>query len=1047
MPGRTRRVRLLAVAVCIFTVFFLYQRNEARVEEYADYFTKSAVGGGSVLRKEQQQQEPIPRPQADPALDLKPASRPEADVEPAPTTSSSVALEATESPTPTPEPTSTRNAVWKEQSSTLAVSPSFDDDELPVEVGLGRIEDDYEYGNPFLPTTSHEPIHWSKLPEHFPISTTIQLPSGKPSPIPLIQKQGQAKGSVDKDRRAAVRDACKWAWAGFRKKGWGFDEVEPVSGIGKNSFNGWGATLVDSLDTLWIMGMKEEFEDAVNKTAEIDFTISSRSDIPLFEVTIRYLGGLIAAYDVSDKKYRVLLDKAVELAEILYSAFDTPNRMPETYYYWKPTLASNARRAGTRVVMAELGTLSLEFTRLAQLTGEPKYYDAIARITDEFEKWQNNTRLPGMWPTMLDASGCKKPEYVPPSRTYNQMPAPQGDSYMISSEPVKVDEKVVAAAEDTLNKQNTPAKGFKGPNKAHAEDKLGSVANPAVGNVMAGVSDSDASLRHPMAEHPSGSDPNWGSSGEDTTNAAKAKDPLKPGAGAANDQKTSMDGFRAVDPLPPNAGIANPHIKRQLEQFSDLSEAVSNKTTSNSAMHHQDLRQLDYENNEPACLPQGLASSGKNVQETYTLGGQSDSTYEYLPKQYLLLGGRLDQYKDMYLASMKPVVDELLFKPMTPENRDILVSGEVHMSFNYTTGEPILSHIPKGEHLTCFVGGMFGLGGKIFDVPEHIDLARKLTDGCIWSYNVTKSGIMPESFSLASCADSKDLKVCQWNETEYDRQLDPYMEFREDQRTTFMEQYEIENLEVYEKELAVASSSLAAAVARASKTAVPYLGEDDEEARTASLADEMRALNKRQLNDFDEFADEDEDFPAAPKPASSPRPTTSPSPEFESDPDDIWGGYGGPAAEDYEYTMPARPIYTPPPPPTHQQYVMQKVEDERLPPGFIHLDSRKYILRPEAIESVFYMYRITGEKHWQDMGWNMFQAAEGLSRTTYGHSALDDVTKSRPSLLDGMESFWIAETLKYYYLLFDDPDQWSLDDWVLNTEAHFFQRPENPIKS
>ena len=77
MPGRTRRVRLLAVAVCIFTVFFLYQRNEARVEEYADYFTKSAVGGGSVLRKEQQQQEPIPRPQADPELDLKPASRPE----------------------------------------------------------------------------------------------------------------------------------------------------------------------------------------------------------------------------------------------------------------------------------------------------------------------------------------------------------------------------------------------------------------------------------------------------------------------------------------------------------------------------------------------------------------------------------------------------------------------------------------------------------------------------------------------------------------------------------------------------------------------------------------------------------------------------------------------------------------------------------------------------------------------------------------------------------------------------------------------------------
>lgn len=1045
MPGRTRRVRLIAVAVCIFTVFFLYQRNEARVEEYADYFTKSAVGGGSVLRKEQQQQEPIPRPQADSELDLKPASRPEADVEPAPTTSSSAVTEATESPAPTAEPTSSRKAVL-EESTILADDPSIDD-LLPIEVAQGRLDaDDFDDGYSYTPTTSHQPVHWSKQKEHFPISTTIQLPSGKPSPIPLIQKQGAAKGAIDQERRAAVREACKWAWNGFREKGWGYDEVEPVSGVGKNSFNGWGATLVDSLDTLWIMGMKEEFEEAVNKTADIDFTTSSRNDIPLFEVTIRYLGGLIAAYDVSDKKYRVLLDKAVELGEVLYSAFDTPNRMPETYYYWKPALASNPHRASNRVVMAELGTLSLEFTRLAQLTGEPKYYDAIARITDEFGKWQNNTRLPGMWPTMLDASGCKKPEYVAPSRTYTQVPAPKGDSYMITSEPVKLDEKLLAAAEDTLNKQTAPANGLKGPNKAPADDKMGSIANPAVANVMAGVSDSDASLRHPMEDHPSVNDATWGSTGEDTTNAAKAKDPLRPGAGAANDEKTSMDGFREMDPLPPNAGInKNPPKKRQLEQFNDLSEVPSNQHRTNSTLHRQDLRQLDDlggDDEEPECLPQGLASMSKNGQETFTLGGQSDSTYEYLPKQYLLLGGQLEQYKDMYLASMKPIIDELLFKPMTPEDRDILVSGEVHVNINYTTGEPMLVHNPKGEHLTCFVGGMVGMGGKIFELPEHVELGRKLTDGCIWSYNVTKSGIMPESFSLAACKDSKDLKECKWNQTEYDAQLDPYMEFREDQRTTFMEQYNITDLDTYEKELAAASSSSTAAAARALKTAMPSLDEDNEK----PVAAEMTKINKRQLDNFD-----DEDLPAAPRPASSPRPTTSPSPtepsEYDSDPDDIWGGRGGPAEEDYDYNVPSYPIYTPPPPPTHQQYVLSKIDDERLPPGFIHIDSRKYILRPEAIESVFYMYRITGEKHWQDMGWNMFQAAEGLTRTKYGHSALDDVTKAKPSLLDGMESFWIAETLKYYYLLFDEPDEWSLDDWVLNTEAHFFRRPENPIKA
>jgi mannosyl-oligosaccharide alpha-1,2-mannosidase len=56
----------------------------------------------------------------------------------------------------------------------------------------------------------------------------------------------------------------------------------------------------------------------------------------LFETTIRYLGGLLGAYDVSGGKYKVLLEKAEELGEVLMGAFDTPNRMPLTYYHWRP---------------------------------------------------------------------------------------------------------------------------------------------------------------------------------------------------------------------------------------------------------------------------------------------------------------------------------------------------------------------------------------------------------------------------------------------------------------------------------------------------------------------------------------------------------------------------------------------------------------------------------------------------------------------------------------------------------------------------------------
>lgn len=51
-----------------------------------------------------------------------------------------------------------------------------------------------------------------------------------------------------------------------------------------------------------------------------------------------------------------------------------------------------------------LGSLSLEFTRLAQITGNTKYYDGIQRVADELEKWQSETNLPGMWPSIVDAT-------------------------------------------------------------------------------------------------------------------------------------------------------------------------------------------------------------------------------------------------------------------------------------------------------------------------------------------------------------------------------------------------------------------------------------------------------------------------------------------------------------------------------------------------------------------------------------------------------------------------------------------------------------------
>lgn len=98
--------------------------------------------------------------------------------------------------------------------------------------------------------------------------------------------------------------------------------------------------------------------------------------------------------------------------------------------------------------------------------------------------------------------------------------------------------------------------------------------------------------------------------------------------------------------------------------------------------------------------------------------------------------------------------------------------------------------------------------------------------------------------------------------------------------------------------------------------------------------------------------------------------------------------------------------------------------------------------RPEAIESVWYMYRITGDPAWQEKGWNMWQSVISHVRTEIAASAINGVNiPDGATFIDKMESFWLAETLKYFYLLYSDPDVVSLDDWVLNTEAHPFRRP------
>lgn len=236
-----------------------------------------------------------------------------------------------------------------------------------------------------------------------PISAMKPLPSGKPiTTIPEIQAifptESASRKSWRLKRLKAVKEAMIHSWGGYKKFAWKQDEVTPISKGRKNPFGGWGATLVDSLDTLLIMGMEEEFAAAVSALDGIDFSQSPQQVLNVFETTIRYLGGFLAAHDLSDGKYPILLDKAIAIGDMLYLAFDTPDRMPITRWNWRDNLSGAAQSAGTVVLSAEIGSLTLEFTRLSQLTGNPKYYDAVQRIMDHLHAAQKRTAIPGLWP-------------------------------------------------------------------------------------------------------------------------------------------------------------------------------------------------------------------------------------------------------------------------------------------------------------------------------------------------------------------------------------------------------------------------------------------------------------------------------------------------------------------------------------------------------------------------------------------------------------------------------------------------------------------------
>ncbi len=187
----------------------------------------------------------------------------------------------------------------------------------------------------------------------------------------------QTTQKVDKKQLAAqVKSEFLHAWNGYKKYAWGHDDLKPLS----KSYKDWyGETLlmtpVDSLDSLYLLGFKDEAKQTRKYITE---NLSFDKDIYVqnFEITIRVLGGLLSAYQMTgDKK---LLALAEDLGTRLLPVFDSPTGLPYRYVNLK-----TGKTKGEVSNPAETGTLLIEFGTLAKLTKKPIFYEKAKRALVE----------------------------------------------------------------------------------------------------------------------------------------------------------------------------------------------------------------------------------------------------------------------------------------------------------------------------------------------------------------------------------------------------------------------------------------------------------------------------------------------------------------------------------------------------------------------------------------------------------------------------------------------------------------------------------------
>ncbi|KHJ90241.1 glycosyl hydrolase family 47 [Oesophagostomum dentatum] len=226
---------------------------------------------------------------------------------------------------------------------------------------------------------------------------------------PPIPKPEVAAADDSEARKVTVKQMTKFAWDNYRKYAWGANELRPVSKRGHSGsvFGAGeiGATIVDAIDTLWIMGLKEEYEQARSWILNsLNFSRAAKGDLSVFETNIRFVGGLLSIYALTNDKMYV--EKAEAIAKLLLPAFDTPTGIP--YALINPSTGSAKNygwASGGCSILSEFGTLQLEFDYLSHVTGNNVFSEKIKKVR-EFLTNMEKTEWTGKWGSLDHSIGA-----------------------------------------------------------------------------------------------------------------------------------------------------------------------------------------------------------------------------------------------------------------------------------------------------------------------------------------------------------------------------------------------------------------------------------------------------------------------------------------------------------------------------------------------------------------------------------------------------------------------------------------------------------------